>query len=476
MAYSDNELPERGDEFTEESDIQERIGLANSYLEKGSAILYSDFFEEVIEDCFAGGYFREALPLVNELIRNSPTDSHLWLQRGCLVAELGSFRKAMKAFNRVLKMQPNNAEALLEKIVTMIRYGYNEELDELLADLSLIDQDKETAYFRIASAFKSRANYDKAAEFFEKALTENPTNPDSWFQLALAYEHSHKLHLALASYDSYLEVEPECEVGWYNRGILLEHIGELEKAMLSYKKSITLVPDFSDAWFNLGNLYADMGRYNNAIKTFEKVISIDPKDSGGYFNLAMVYEEIGNYSTAIEKYSIAISLRPKYHTAYLNRGFCELMVGNMDAALSDFNLALATNIFPRGRWIKRTKRHSPDEQLLSSLRNLQKLTEASFCGSKEYITLGDMYLLLLNYERASECYKFASKKASKSSELAESFFLQAKTEFIQKNTEKALHLLITSFVLNEESKKRFEKEFPLVAVSKLFKVLIQPQN
>lgn len=476
MAYSDNEHPEKGDEFTEESDIQERITLANSYLEKGSAILYCDFLEEVIEDCLANGYYREALPIVNELIRNSPTDSHLWLQRGCLCAELGSFRKAMKAFNRILRMQANNAEVLLEKIVTMIRYGYNEELDELLVNLSEINQDKENSFFRIASAFRFRANYEKAAEFFEKALTENPSNPDSWFQLALSYEHSHKLHLALAAYDSYLEVEPNCEVGWYNRGILLEHLGELDKAMASYKKSLSLMPDFSDAWFNLGNLFADMGQFKNAIKTFERVISIDPKDSGGYFNLAMVYEEIGNFRTAIEKYTIAISLRPKYHTAYLNRGFCELVSGNMNSAIKDFTSALATNIFPKARWVKKTKRNSPDEQLISSLRNLHKLTEASFCGSKEHIALGDMYLLLLNYEKSLECFKLAAEKATNSSELADSFYLQAKTEFIQKNSEKALHLLTTSFFLNDDCRMRFEKEFPIVAVSRLFKILIQPQD
>ncbi len=98
-------------------------------------------------------------------------------------------------------------------------------------------------YFRQAVVEFKKSDYKTAAEYFRKAIYEDPSNAKYWSHLALAL-----------SYNS-------------------ENFKDAEQTLL---KAIDLEPDNSDYYANLGLLYAKQGILQKARIAFENSLKINP--------------------------------------------------------------------------------------------------------------------------------------------------------------------------------------------------------
>ncbi|RLD51189.1 MAG: hypothetical protein DRI94_06690 [Bacteroidetes bacterium] len=88
-------------------------------------------------------------------------------------------------------------------------------------------------------------NYDKALEYFSKAIS----------------------------------VKNDYVNAYCNRGNCYSDLGEKEKAIKDYNKAIAINPDFVPAYYNRGTYYFNKGDADNAIKDFTKVINLKAENN-----------------------------------------------------------------------------------------------------------------------------------------------------------------------------------------------------
>ena len=87
-------------------------------------------------------------------------------------------------------------------------------------------------------------NYDKAIEYYNKALEIEPDDPGTMNNLGLAFICKTNYKEAISLYQKSLKIDPEDSITWDNLGLAYEYNNEYEKAKEVYQKALDL--DSSD--------------------------------------------------------------------------------------------------------------------------------------------------------------------------------------------------------------------------------------
>ena len=159
-------------------------------------------------------------------------------------------------------------------------------------------------------------NYKKAAEYFEKALTIEPTYSQAAFYLGLTYNA----------------------------------LFEQEKAEQYYRKAIEIDPDYLEAHANYGGMLLDIGNVDEAIRQFNIVLQRDPKHSTALTLIAQAYRLKELYPQSIDAARNAIKAAPKAAEPHMWLAESLRLTGKYDESrkeyeeylrLSDFDSKLA---------------------------------------------------------------------------------------------------------------------------------------
>lgn len=134
--------------------------------------------------------------------------------------------------------------------------------------------------------FHQNKDYSRAAEWFRKAVAENPSNWEAHYYLAMS----------LANLEQYAEA---------GQSFLTAYAlaDSTKKGVVDSNQQA-----FFAEHFRAGNTAKDTGSLDVAAAEFEKAVAVDPKEASGYINLAFVYRELGKSTEALEvmKKSVAV--------------------------------------------------------------------------------------------------------------------------------------------------------------------------
>ncbi|MFH1228080.1 MAG: tetratricopeptide repeat protein [Planctomycetota bacterium] len=221
----------------------------------------------------------------------------------------------------------------------------------------------------------TRELYDKAFEYFSKAISATPTLAYSYYERALITEYTYNQpEKAIPDYRKVLELDPNSHIGWFakgnieskqknygesiksytkaielcpeyegaynNRAINYGFINELDKAIADYNEAIRLNPQYIDARSNRARTYAMQGKFDLAITGHNETIRLDPENAKAYNYRGMTYHDIEELDQAIADFTQAIKLDPKLGNAYSNRGSAYRVQGEFDRAIADFDEAI----------------------------------------------------------------------------------------------------------------------------------------
>jgi tetratricopeptide (TPR) repeat protein len=151
---------------------------------------------------------------------------------------------------------------------------------------------------KIGTANYSIGDYDRAIEYFEKAL---------------------KIGISV-----YGEQNADVAVRYNNIGMVYKSRGDYDRAIEFYDKALKIVlavygehhPDVASYYNNLGTVHKARGDYDRAIEFYDKALKIDLTVNGEqyagvairYNNIGMVYKARGDYDRAIEFYKKAVNI------------------------------------------------------------------------------------------------------------------------------------------------------------------------
>ena len=169
------------------------------------------------------------------------TQINVLLQSAIKFFNAGEFGRAKASLNIVLKMQPNNFDAL--QIMGVIHGVGN--------------------------------NHDEALFFFKKALKVNPYNNFINFNIAKALSEigddlgALKYHLAAT------RLAPNHAEAWLNFANSFTRLKRFDEALIHYERAIRLKSDYLEAWMSNGLALAELRRFDEALIDYDKTIELN---------------------------------------------------------------------------------------------------------------------------------------------------------------------------------------------------------
>ena len=146
---------------------------------------------------------------------------------------------------------------------------------------------KASDYFTQASRYGSEEKFDKAKEFYLKAIKEDSKYVEAYDNLGLVYRRT----------------------------------GELDKAIEYYKKSIELFPEGILAHQNLAAVYVINKDFDGAIAEYKQILKISPEDPEGYFGMANSLMMSSQFDEALINAEKALELYKQSNSHHIGDGY-----------------------------------------------------------------------------------------------------------------------------------------------------------
>ena len=279
----------------ERKKIQDRIAkndrefTANQYLEAGNRAFFAKNYDEAIKN-------------YNKVLEMNPNDVEAYTSRG-LSYFIGKddCDKAIEDYSKAIELKPDDPNLYTFRANV---YGFitksTPDISKKIKYASLLRSDS----LKSAELIQSNAN----------KIADNLFNGD--------FETAKKLS------DEYLEKEKQnypkkiaeetklIEKGekfryWY-RGTLHEHMGELDQAIADYTRAIEFEPDKPLNYSSRGTAYSKQKKYDLAIADLNKAIELSPQNESYsiYMMRGNIYKEMGDREHAIADYEKVLELVP----------------------------------------------------------------------------------------------------------------------------------------------------------------------
>jgi serine/threonine protein kinase/tetratricopeptide (TPR) repeat protein len=162
-----------------------------------------------------------------------------------------------------------------------------------------------TAHACLGRIFRTKGNYEQAAEQYRRAIEIDPGNDDAYGGLATVYEQ----------------------------------LGRLDQAEKLYKQAISQRPGYWATYNWLGLFYLGHARYDEAAAMFRQVVSLAPDSFTGYSNLGAAYIQQGKNDEAVPLLKRSLNIRPMAK-AFSNLGTAHFRMRQYGESAGDFEQAV----------------------------------------------------------------------------------------------------------------------------------------
>jgi tetratricopeptide (TPR) repeat protein len=189
------------------------------------------------------------------------------------------------------------AQVKLEKAVKEAQQGRLLKAMKLFQEVLAVIPENVDARRNLAKIYHELGNLDKAKKLLTECLQIDPKDSWSYVMLGNIYARDeHNLDVAEFYYEKCLELNPEEWMLINNYASLMMEKGNFSRAEELFKKALSVNPGFPHTYFGLALLYRMTGHLEESLSVIEKLIATIPKtrgdDSPVYREAEELYREI----------------------------------------------------------------------------------------------------------------------------------------------------------------------------------------
>jgi tetratricopeptide (TPR) repeat protein len=274
-------------------------------------------------------------------------------------------------------------------------------------------------YHRIGWSYKDLGDYNKALEYYGKALEikesklgkDHPSTATTYNNIAGVYRAKGYYDKALEYYEKDREISesklgkdhPSTATTYNNIAGVYEDMGDYDKALEYYEMDREISEsklgkdhlDTATTYNNIAGVYDNMGDYDKALEYYEKALEIresklgkdHPSTATTYNNIAGVYDDMDDYDKALEYYEKALEIRES-----------KLGKDHPFTAMTYNNIALVYKA--KGDYDKALEYYEKDREISES-----KLGKDHPSMATTYNNIAGVYEDMGNYDKALEYYE-----------------------------------------------------------------------
>ena len=260
----------------------------------------------------ARGDFERSSKLFDEALAINPTDSLRLLASHSYVKN-GQYDLVLTLTQQVLKNTPESAESFtLRALARLGKHAYKESLFEIERAIRT-DQ----AAFNYAVRAQIQLKLGRPLEAilsYDKALEDDPKNPDLRFQKARLLVLNGTVKDGLLQLESILKTYPKYASASLFAGIASEDLSARNRAKRYYLRAIRLDPELWEAHYRLGAYYLDENQGRQAFSHLDRASKHSSSDDYWYldalYHLGKAAQRLGNDALARKTYKSFIGQAP----------------------------------------------------------------------------------------------------------------------------------------------------------------------
>jgi tetratricopeptide (TPR) repeat protein len=212
----------------------------------------------------------DAMKEYDAVTKLRPEDGAVWYRLGLAAQRAGNRETAARAYRSALKTEPSNADARNNLGFVLVELG---QADAGMAEFHAVlkrDPKNFAAMGNVGFALLQKGEVAKAVEQFKAALAANPRSRPMHYNLGLAYKQQDSLELAKQHLTRALELDPDLVEAHYTLGITHWQAGEFAEAAAQMRAATEKRPAYAEAWTMLGTVLKQQGKSDDAFTAYRK--------------------------------------------------------------------------------------------------------------------------------------------------------------------------------------------------------------
>ncbi len=251
-----------------------------------------------------------------------------------------NFEKVFDCFLEILKLDPNNEEALYKICFWTDFTGRNEESINLHQGIIESFPFNELAWFNLGAAYQGLKLHEKAIDAYQYAAAINEKFDFAYRNMADAYIRLRKYKEAIECMEKVMELARPEGVVYEAIGHCYDKLANFAQARFHYKKASHLNAEDSQLYYKIACTYMNEAAWQPAIKlllTATRMFKMQPE-----YNLALgqCYMQLNNIEEAITYFGNVVRVRPKNISGWTELLKCMLAAGMIEEGKEYADFAL----------------------------------------------------------------------------------------------------------------------------------------
>jgi tetratricopeptide (TPR) repeat protein len=216
-------------------------------------------------------------------------------------APADSYPQAEAAAKKALELDPNLSDALtaLASFKASYEFKFGDAMKEYERVIQLNPNDATAHHWLAVDTFASTGQHERELAEMKRALELDPLSLIINSNLGVAYIHAGRLDEAIAQLRKTMEMDSSFYIARCHYGCALEFQGKIPEAIEQYEKAVAITDD-PIAVGLLGHLYAVVGRKAEARKILDRLRQLRTQHYTAAYTLALVTLGLGDRSEALD--------------------------------------------------------------------------------------------------------------------------------------------------------------------------------
>lgn len=286
--------------------------------------------------------YDRAVDLSRAALATSPANAQLWTLQGIALASKGDSKDALMAFQRALKISPDNLAALAGAAQLEYQSG-SPGAAKLLDHLLQLRPEEPTAHAMLAVLNYRQGNCATAAPHFEKAGELLDSQLDALHAYATCLVKLKRTEDAAGALQRALALRPNDP----RERLILASVQLM--ARKSQDALVTMRPLLEDKNVDADTLqlastaYEDAGDTPQAVSTLRQALLLAPRNVSLYLDFANICFTHESFQVGVDVITEGLLLQPKADDLYVARGVLYVQLAQYDKAEADFEKAYELN-------------------------------------------------------------------------------------------------------------------------------------
>ncbi|KAI7822039.1 hypothetical protein BC939DRAFT_398209 [Gamsiella multidivaricata] len=271
----------------------------------------------------------------------------------------------------------------------------------------------------IAELYRSRENFQKAAEYFQRILAIDNASGEVWGSLGHCYLMMDELQKAYNAYQNALHhlPNPKDSKLWYGIGILYDRYGSVEHAEEAFSAVMRMDPKYEKAneiYFRLGIIYKGQQKYAQSLECFRYILHTPPRpltEADIWFQIGHVHEQQKEYTNAKEAYERVLTDNPNHAKVLQQLGWLyhqqQAAFMNQDLAIKFLTRSIESDNTDAQSWYLMGRCYMAQQKYNKAYEAYQQAVYRDSRNPTFWCSIGLLYFQINQYRDALDAYSKA---------------------------------------------------------------------